>query len=75
MPMQAVLDPPMSALLGAGARRPPAAGDAIVVEDLRKRSRMRRPSATWQRVQMAQLRERADAFRAALATGASRPAD
>lgn len=32
-------------------------------------------SATWQREQMAWLREHADAFRAALATGASRPAD
>ena len=34
-----------------------------------------RVSATWQREQMAWLREHADAFRAALATGASRPAD
>ena len=32
-------------------------------------------SAIWQREQMAWLREHADAFRAALATGASRPAD
>ena len=34
-----------------------------------------RASATWQREQMAWLREHTDAFRAALATGASRPAD
>ena len=34
-----------------------------------------RASATWQREQMAWLREHADTFRAALATGASCPAD
>jgi aminoglycoside phosphotransferase (APT) family kinase protein len=34
-----------------------------------------RASATWQREQMTWLREHADAFRAALATGGGRPAD